>query len=199
MPDHPNILLITTDQHRKDALGCYGNDVIQTPNIDSLAARGVRLNNMFAAYPVCAPNRASIITGRFPTIHRLRQNGMRLPRTEWTLMDALRVEGYRTYGAGKMHFGPQWEFPADGSPIKDPEPATAVDPQPAEDEFPWYGFERVMLTEDHRTGPYGRYLSDHGYNVWDELHSASYPQSATECSKFPEKHQQTDCVKTLRF
>ncbi len=102
MPNHPNILLITTDQHRKDALGCYGNAVIRTPNIDAIAGRGVR----------------------FPTVHRLRQNGMRLPQTERTLMEALRDVGYRTYGAGKMHFGAQWEFPADGSPIKDPDPAT---------------------------------------------------------------------------
>lgn len=194
MPDYPNILLITTDQHRKDALGCYGNRLIQTPNIDSLAERGVRFQNMFTAYPVCAPNRASIITGRYPSVHRLRQNGMRLPKAELTLMTVLRDLGYRTYGSGKMHFGPQWEFPADGSPIKDPDPETAVDPQPGADEFPWYGFDRVALTEDHRTGPYGSYLSKHGYNVWDELHSASYPQSATEASKFPEEHHQTTWI-----
>jgi arylsulfatase len=194
MPNHPNILLITTDQHRKDALGCYGNAVIRTPNIDAIAGRGVRFTNMFTAYPVCAPNRASIVTGRFPTVHRLRQNGMRLPQTEWTLMQALRDIGYRTYGAGKMHFGPQWEFPADGSPINDPDPATAIDPQPKGDEFPWYGFEEVKLTEDHRMGPYGQYLADHGYNVWEELHSASYPQSATEPSRFPEEHHQTTWI-----
>jgi arylsulfatase A-like enzyme len=93
-----------------------------------------------------------------------------------------------------MHFGPQWEWPADGKPIEDPDPATAISPQPAADAFPWYGFDRVALTEDHRMGPYGDYLAEHGYNVWDELHSASYPQSATVRSPFPEEHHQTTWI-----
>jgi arylsulfatase A-like enzyme len=182
------------DQMRRDALGCYGNPAIQTPNLDALAQGGVRFEQMYAAYPVCAPNRASIITGRYPTVNRMRANGMRLPRSERTLMQVLRGAGYGTYGTGKMHFGPQWEFPADGSPIQDPDPATAISPQPGDDEYPWYGFERVALTEDHRMGPYGDYLAAHGFNVWDELHSASYPQHATVCSPFPEEHHQTTWI-----
>jgi arylsulfatase A-like enzyme len=189
-----NVLFIMADQLRRDALGCYGNPVVQTPHIDGLAEGGVRFDDMYAAYPVCAPNRASIITGRYPSVHRLRANGMRLPADAVTLMKVLRDVGYGTYGAGKMHFGPQWEFPADGSSIMDPDPSTAIDPQPAEDEFPWYGFDHVQLTEDHRTGPYGRYLAEHGYDVWDELHSASYPQHATVRSPFPEEHHQTTWI-----
>jgi arylsulfatase len=190
----PNILFITADQLRQDALGCYGNPVIQTPNVDALAEQGVRFERMFAAYPVCAPNRASIVTGRYPSVHRLRSNGIRLPKCELTLMQMLRAAGYRTYGSGKMHFGPQWQFPADGSPIMDPDPSTAIDPQPGEDEFPWYGFDHVWVTEDHRMGPYGRHLAKHGFNVWDELHSASYPQHATVRSAFPEEHHQTTWI-----
>ena len=189
-----NVLLISADQLRQDALHCYGNAVVQTPNIDALAARGVRFGHMFAAYPVCAPNRASIVTGRYPSVHRLRSNGMRLPAAELTLMQVLRAAGYGVYGSGKMHFGPQWQFPADGSPIKDPDPLTAVDPQPGAGQFPWYGFDHVSLTEDHRMGPYGRYLAERGYDVWDELHSASYPQHATERSAFPEEHHQTTWI-----
>jgi arylsulfatase len=189
-----NVLLISADQLRRDALGCYGNPIVQTPNVDALAAQGVRFDGMFTAYPVCAPNRATLVTGRYPSVHRLRSNGMRLPRAELTLMQVLHTAGYRTYGSGKMHFGPQWQFPADGSPIMDPDPSTAIDPQPGEDEFPWYGFDRVCLTEDHRMGPYGRYLARHGYNVWDELHSASFPQHATVRSPFPEEHHQTTWI-----
>jgi arylsulfatase A-like enzyme len=189
-----NILLIMCDQLRLDALGCYGNTVVETPNIDALAREGVRFDNMFAAYPVCAPNRASIVTGRYPSVHRLRTNGQRLPLSELTLMEILRREGYATYGAGKMHFGPQWAWPADGSPIKDPDPSTAISPQPGKDAYPWYGFHRAALTEDHRMGPYGDYLTERGYNVWDELHSASYPQSATVRSPFPEEHHQTTWI-----
>jgi len=193
-PRRPNVLFVTADQLRADALGCYGNGAIQTPVIDRLAERGVRFERMFAAYPVCAPNRASIVTGRYPTVHRLRANGMRLPECELTLMEALRQAGYATYGVGKMHFGPQWAYPADGSPIMDPDPSTAINPQPPESVFPWYGFDHVWLTEDHRIGPYGDYLARHGYDVWDELHSASYPQHATEASAFPEEHHQTTWI-----
>jgi len=182
------------DQLRRDALGCFGNGVIQTPTIDALAQEGVRFGYMFTAYPVCAPNRASIVTGRYPTVHRLRANGMRLPTSELTLMQVLRAAGYRTYASGKMHFGPQWQFPSDGGPIMDPDPSTAIDPQPGEDEFPWYGFDRACLTEDHRMGPYGGYLARRGYNVWDELHSASTAQHATVRSPFPEEHHQTTWI-----
>ena len=194
MSHRPNVLFLMADQMRADALGCYGNTVVQTPNLDALAAHGVRFERMFGAYPVCAPNRASIVTGRYPSVHRLRANGMRLLHSEVTLMQVLREHGYATYGTGKMHFGPQWHFPADGGPIIDPDPATAISPQPGDDEYPWYGFERVALTEDHRMGPYGEYLAAHGYNVWDELHSASYPQSATERSAFPKEHHQTTWI-----
>ena len=48
-------------------LGCYGNEVIDTPNIDALADRACVFQRMFAAYPVCAPNRASLVTGRYPS------------------------------------------------------------------------------------------------------------------------------------
>ena len=194
MPKRQNILFITADQLRKDAIGCCGNLVIQTPVLDGLAKRGVRFERMFAAYPVCAPNRASMITGRYPTIHRVKNNGVYLPEGELTLMEILRRAGYHTYGAGKMHFGPQWKFTPDGSPLVDPSPELAINPQPEAGAYPWYGFERVMLTEDHRMGPYGDTLKQHGYNVWDELHSASFPQSATQPSPFPEELHQTTWI-----
>jgi len=191
---YPNILFVTADQLRKDALGCYGNDVIKTPVLDRIAVNGFRFERMFTAYPVCAPNRISLITGRYPSVHRVNNNGKVLPKSELTLMEILRREGYATYGVGKMHFGPQWQIPPDGAALINPDPALTINPQPDESEYPWYGFERVALTEDHRIGPYGDYLARYGYNVWDELHSASYPQSATEASRFPEEHHQTTWI-----
>jgi len=190
----PNILLITTDQHRKDALGCYDNPVIRTPNIDRLAACGVRFTRAFAACPVCAPNRASIATGRYPSIHGLWTNGVALGKSELTVMQVLRRSGYATYGAGKMHFGPQWAWPQGGGPICDPDPALAINPQPDDSEFPWYGFERLVATEDERIGPYGDYLAKHGYDVWADPHSFSYPQHATVRSVYPQEHHQTTWV-----
>ena len=66
VPDtkQPNFVLIITDQHRADHLGCCGNPVVQTPNIDGLAAAGVAFDKFYVATPVCMPNRASLVTGR---------------------------------------------------------------------------------------------------------------------------------------
>ncbi len=192
--DRPNILLITCDQLRLDALGCYGNPVIHTPHIDALAARGVRFNRAFTAAPICAPNRGSIVTGRYPSVHGLRENGMVLRPSELTLMEMLRRAGYRTCGAGKMHFGPQWRMPVDGGALIDPSPDMAIDPQPAPAQMPWYGFEEVCLTEDNRVGPYERYLREHGHDVWADPHSFTYPQHITVRSAYPDQHYQTTWI-----
>lgn len=194
MTQPANVLFITCDQLRKDALGCYGNPVVQTPNIDALANRGVRFERMFTAYPVCAPNRGAIATGRYPHINGLWGNGVCLPETETTIMQSLRQRGYATYGLGKMHFGPQWQYPPDGGPLIDPGPELAVNPQPSTDQMPWHGFDHVAITEDHRVGPYADYLAKHGYDTWNDVHSFSYPQHSTTCSPFPEEHHQTTWV-----
>ncbi len=65
----PNILLIHSDQHRFDALGCNGHSVVQTPNLDRLAAEGVNYTNAFTPTPICTPARGSLITGAWPTAH----------------------------------------------------------------------------------------------------------------------------------
>ena len=72
MAKRPNFLFIITDQHRADHLGCYGNEMVQTPNIDNLAAGGRRYDRFYVANPICMPNRASIMTGRMPSLHGVR-------------------------------------------------------------------------------------------------------------------------------
>ncbi|MEX2321129.1 MAG: sulfatase-like hydrolase/transferase, partial [Saccharospirillum sp.] len=93
MSQKPNFLFIITDQQRADFLGCYGHPVLKTPNIDALAARGVAFDEFHTASPVCMPNRASIMTGRYPSVHGLRKNGLHLPEHNVTFVDALRAEG----------------------------------------------------------------------------------------------------------
>ncbi|NIU08655.1 MAG: sulfatase-like hydrolase/transferase, partial [Phycisphaerae bacterium] len=61
-----NIVFIFADQHRHDAFGCAGNPLIETPNIDRLAGRGVRFTNAWCQSPICQPSRAALITGRYP-------------------------------------------------------------------------------------------------------------------------------------
>ena len=67
-----NILFIQTDQHRQDALGCYGNPVIQTPNIDALAEEGVRFNQAFCCTGICTASRGALLSGQYP--HKTREN-----------------------------------------------------------------------------------------------------------------------------
>ena len=72
----PNVLLICTDQQRFDALGAYGNTHIATPNLDRLAADGVLFENCYVQNPVCAPSRASLMTGQYVSAHGLHANGV---------------------------------------------------------------------------------------------------------------------------
>ena len=96
MIKRPNFLFLITDQQRADWLGCYGHPVVKTPNIDAIAAKGMRFDNFHVASPVCMPNRASLLTGRYPTLHGLRYNGCRLPLGANTFVDLLAEAGYHT-------------------------------------------------------------------------------------------------------
>ncbi len=103
MKKQPNFLLVITDQHRADHLGCYGNDIVRTPNIDSLAGHGIRFSRNYVANPICMPNRASIMTGRMPSLHGVRHNGIPLSREHNTFVEVLRTVGYNTALIGKAH------------------------------------------------------------------------------------------------
>ena len=94
--DRPNFLFIITDQQRADHLGCAGNPLLRTPHIDSLAARGTRFSNFHASSPICMPARASLMTGRMPSAHGLRGNGMPLRLDQTPFPDLLLAAGYRT-------------------------------------------------------------------------------------------------------
>ena len=99
----PNFILFVTDQQRADHLGCYGHPVLRTPAIDGLARRGVAFDNCHVASPVCMPNRASLMTGRMPSLHGVRMNGIPLSTDAVTFVDLLRDAGYRTALIGKSH------------------------------------------------------------------------------------------------
>jgi arylsulfatase A-like enzyme len=99
----PNFILFITDQHRADFLGCYGHPVLRTPHIDSIAARGTAFDRFYVASPVCMPNRASLMTGRMPSVHGVRSNGIPLSMHAVTFIDLLRDTGYRTALIGKSH------------------------------------------------------------------------------------------------
>lgn len=103
MAAKPNVLWICSDQQRRDTLGCYGNRFVHTPNIDALAADGVRLSRAYVQSPVCAPSRASFLSGRYPRTCGVRQNGQDIPETEYLLPRLFADNGYVCGLSGKLH------------------------------------------------------------------------------------------------
>ncbi len=97
----PNILLLICDQLRQDALGCYGNNSINTPNIDQLCEEGVRFDRAIATDPICVPARPSILAGRYAHTFGGKQiEGVT------NITHLLKAQGYHTAALGKMHFVP---------------------------------------------------------------------------------------------
>jgi arylsulfatase A-like enzyme/Flp pilus assembly protein TadD len=93
----PNLLLVTLDTTRADHLGCYGYGPAQTPEIDRLAAQGVRFADAVSAAPITLPSHATILTGLYPPAHGVRDNGTyALGDDAVTLAERLRRAGYRT-------------------------------------------------------------------------------------------------------
>ncbi len=114
----PNIVFFFTDDQTISTLGCYGNQVVQTPNIDSLAARGTRFENMFVSHSICWVSRTTILTGLTGRSYGTQGNHelARPEAVEVLYPDLLRSAGYRTGFFGKWHatmpdnFKPQEHF-----------------------------------------------------------------------------------------
>ena len=107
MASKPNILFIMADQLRADALGCYGNEVCQSPNIDAIASSGVRFANGFTPNPICVPARATITTGNYP--HKAtgrKSNEGKIHDDQPKLAAHFASHGYKTYALGKLHYAP---------------------------------------------------------------------------------------------
>ena len=112
MPD--NILFLMTDQHSVSTIGAYGNQVVQTPALDRLAATGTRFSDGFTPTAICSPARASLLTGAAPFRHKLLANYERhvgyledLADSQFTFAGALGQAGWQLGLAGKWHGGVQ--------------------------------------------------------------------------------------------
>jgi len=102
----PNIVIFLTDDLGYGDLGCYGNPIIKSPNIDKLASEGIRFTDMHSAGTVCSPSRASLLTGRHPYrlgFYYILGGGAHLTADEVTLPTLLKQRGYETFFAGKWH------------------------------------------------------------------------------------------------
>lgn len=102
-PKRPNFLVFITDQQRADHLSCMGDPVLKTPHIDAIAARGRRFGKFYVSTPICMPNRATLFTGRMPSLHGAHCNGSPLALAANTMTELLRRDGYRTRLMGKAH------------------------------------------------------------------------------------------------
>lgn len=103
----PNIIVVISDQFRWDCVGAMGlNPLNLTPNLDRMAGRGVLFQSAICNQPVCAPARASMFTGQYPTRHGVWKNGIGLPENSTTLATVLRQEGYSANYIGKWHLAP---------------------------------------------------------------------------------------------
>ena len=99
-----NILLILSDEHARDASGCYGHPIVRTPNLDRLAASGVRFDNAYTTCPICIPARASFATGRY--VHEIGcwDNGIPYDGEVRSWHHELRDHGRTVDAIGKLHF-----------------------------------------------------------------------------------------------
>jgi N-acetylglucosamine-6-sulfatase len=103
----PNVVVIVVDDLRWDEFGAAGHAYLETPNIDRLAREGAHFQNSFHAVPLCSPNRASILTGQYPSRHGIIDNVSRSQASHrlQTFPIALQADGYETAFLGKWHMG----------------------------------------------------------------------------------------------
>lgn len=100
----PNLLIVMSDQHSYDMLGCYGNTQVKTPNLDQFASEGVRFSHSFTNQPVCTPFRGMILSGMHPLKNGAFVNDVPLLPNETKLLgQVLKEEGYQTAYIGKWH------------------------------------------------------------------------------------------------
>lgn len=187
MPKKPNVLLITADQLRGDALGCNGNTWIQTPNLDRLGARGAVFVNAFSPNPICVPGRASITTGNYSHVCTgNKDNGGRIREGQPKIAAHFAAAGYATYALGKLHYVP---YSPPGQPRL------------------LHGFEYAELCESGRIlaqyDPKGQlrgvedyfdYLRDVGWGGYSRAHGIGNNDVRAAISPLPAEHHEESWV-----
>jgi arylsulfatase A-like enzyme len=163
-----------SDQQRYDTLACYGNDWIQTPNLNALADKSFVFERAYVTQPVCTPARSSIVTGLYPHAARMTVNKMSLPPDKKSIAEMI-SEDYHTGWYGKWHLG--------------------------DDVIRQHGFDEWVSTEDgHRPeytrreyrstmSDYHHHLVEHGFEPDGEAADGTPMFSARKRANLPEEHQ----------
>ena len=174
MSSQPNIVFIFSDQQRYDTLACYGNDWIQTPNLNALADESFVFERAYVTQPVCTPARSSIVTGLYPHAARMTVNKMNLPPDKKSVAEMV-SEDYHTGWFGKWHLG--------------------------DDVIRQHGFDEWVSTEDgHRPeytkreyrgtmSDYHNHLVENGFEPDGEAADGTRMFSAWKRANLPEEHQ----------
>ena len=173
MADKPNLVFMFSDQQRQDTLACYGNDWINTPNLNALASQSFVFQNAYVAQPVCTPARASLMTGLYPHAAGPIVNKMNLPSDVKSIAEMV-SDDYLCAYFGKWHLG--------------------------DDVVPQHGFHHWISTEDghraeytrreylNRLSDYNLHLVANGFDPDIEIEGAK-AFSAEARSKLPEEFQ----------
>ena len=146
-PERPNILVIITDQQRADTMACYGNDWIETPHMNALAAGSFVFQNAYVTQPVCTPSRSSMLTGTYPHTNGLVRNNIALAPDALSIAEMVSPD-YRRVHYGKWHLG--------------------------NDANAQHGFQNWISTGQVPAGPDGTGQSD--YHAWLEEQGVELPE-----------------------
>jgi arylsulfatase A-like enzyme len=206
-----NVLWIMCDQLRFDYLSCYGHPHLHTPNIDALAARGVRFTRAYVQSPVCGPSRMSSYTGRYMRSHGANWNRFPLRIGEPTLGEHLAELGVRNVLVGKTHM----QADTEGMRRLGIDPASSLGVQIAECGFEPYERDDGLNPDPAPRVPYDDYLRELGFNAsnpWEQwANSAEAPdgtllsgwllENAGKAARIPEEHSETPYMtrRAMRF
>ncbi len=192
MPQIKNVLFIMCDQLRWDYLSCSGHPTLKTPNIDALAARGVRFSRAYVQSPICGPSRMSFYTGRYMQSHGSNWNGIPLRVGEMTMGDYLRPLGVETVLVGKTHMTADKE----GMERLGIDPQSIIGVRVSECGFDPYERDDGL----HGRGPaggaskqprYNTYLNEKGYageNPWHDWANAAQGEDNQLASGWAMRH-----------
>lgn len=167
----PSIVLITTDHMRVDNIAANAAPHMVTPVLDRLVNRGVTFSLCNTVGVACAPNRASLFSGRYPHAHGVMSNGIEMPEDEVTLTHVLRDSGYYTGQFGKLHFLPHSARNHRGY-------------------HPPYGFHQMLLSDEPGCydDAYGQWLNAQGADVRRKANVRMPPASLKFSGRRPEVH-----------